>query len=160
MDVLLNDFVVRIDRQDAHLLQEHGWSVRRAKKTFYVYRILSTAGNMTTEYLHRRILSVVDRRQVDHRDRDGLNNRRVNLRIATPSQQGANSCGRRAGFKGVFFDDSTSQRRPWRARIKVNGIKHNLGRYETEASAAEAYDEAALDYFGEFARINFGAEAR
>jgi HNH endonuclease len=89
-------------------------------------------------------------KMVDHIDGDTLNNRWRNLRLATASQNAMNSKRPRSntsGHKGVFID-----RGRIRAAIKVDGKKLYLGHFETVEEAAAAYQNAALKYFGEFAR--------
>ena len=92
--------------------------------------------------------------QVDHRDRNGLNNQRHNLRPATTSRNSANKPGNRnntSGFKGVFWDKS---KRLWLASIRVNYKQLHLKRWPTQLEAARAYNAAAIKYFGEFAWLN------
>lgn len=90
---------------------------------------------------------------VDHKDRNRLNNQRNNLRIANQSQNIANSNrnGKSiSGYKGVY-----PARRKWMARIQVNYKFVNIGYFETAEEAARAYDKAARNFFGEFACTNF-----
>jgi len=100
--------------------------------------------------LHRLILDIPDSMEGDHKDGNGLNNRRDNLRPATHSDNMHNSCSKRgtSKFKGVHFYKQTNK---WRAGI---ASKH-LGYFHNETDAALAYDAAARKYFGEFARPNF-----
>jgi hypothetical protein len=101
-------------------------------------------------YLHTLLTGCI---QTDHRDLCRLNNRRKNLRSATTSQNVANrplSVLNTSGFKGV-----RRSRTKWRADIRQNGIKKSLGTFNNPVDAAKAYDAAALQTFGEFARINF-----
>lgn len=89
---------------------------------------------------------------VDHRDNDRTNNKWANLREATRSQNIHNMGMRErnsSGRKGATFDRS---RNSWQAQITVNGAHHHLGRFETREEAGDAYDRAALKYFGDFAR--------
>lgn len=95
---------------------------------------------------------------VDHINRDKLDDRWCNLRLATRSQNSANVALRRhstSGFIGVTFD---KPRNKWRAQIRIDGRKVNLGRYVTAEEAARVYDAATLKEFGEFAELNFGSD--
>ncbi len=115
------------------------------------------AGIPTTFPMHRRILGMgpysTDRRDVDHVNGDGLDNRRENLRATTRPQNLANTAGRggTSSFKGVSFE---SQTRRWKAQITVDGRHRGLGRYDTEEEAAFAYNAAAFEAWGDHARLN------
>lgn len=109
--------------------------------------------------MHRIIMSrILDREllpseRVDHKDGNGLNNRRNNLRLATHTQNMQNRKKHKnntTGYKGVFKNG-----KKYIARIRVNGKLLSCGTYETPELAARAYDNAALIHFGEFARLNF-----
>lgn len=94
--------------------------------------------------------------EVDHIDGNTFNNQKNNLRIATATQNAQN----RKRFKNnnsIFKGVSRPGRREigWRARITINKNTITLGRFDDEISAARAYDEAARQHFGEFARLNF-----
>lgn len=92
--------------------------------------------------------------QVDHRDGDRTNDRLSNLREATraQNQQNKRGHGRTSQFKGVYFSRRDDR---WRAAITSNGRMMRLGSFTTEADAAKAYDRAAAEANGEFARLNF-----
>jgi hypothetical protein len=111
----------------------------------------------TVKHMHRIVLERALGRKllagelVDHIDRDGLNNRRSNLRLATRSQNNANSRRRSdnaSGFKGVMF---YKPRGTWKAYINVDKRRINLGYYDTPELAHAAYIAAAHKHFGEFA---------
>lgn len=131
--------------------------LRKNKRTIGKYvAIANFAPKVYEKLLHRAIMErVLDRKletheQIDHKDRNGLNNTRANLRIATQSQNSANSKVRstnKLGVKGVYQQDGR-----YRANITVNGKRHDLGMFVTLEEARAAYMEAAKKYFGEFAR--------
>lgn len=91
-------------------------------------------------------------RQIDHIDGDKLNNRWANLRLATPSQNLANTGKPRhntSGFKGVSWSKNKNK---WRAYISIENKTKHLGYFEELESAHVAYDLAANAIHGEFAR--------
>lgn len=106
-----------------------------------------------TKLFHRLIMGCPPSR-VDHIDHDPLNNRRSNLRLASAAQNAFNAYRHRdnqSGFKGVYFDKQTQM---WRSQIMANGKRYSLGRFATAKEAAAAYDIAASNLHGEFARLN------
>lgn len=108
--------------------------------------------------LHRFLMGLPKNRdrsvQVNHINGDPLDNRKCNLRICTPAQNQQNRrqtvCGH-SPFKGAHWDSSAGH---WLARIRVGGTLKYLGVFNTDVEAAQAYNEAAQEYFGEFARLN------
>jgi hypothetical protein len=91
----------------------------------------------------------------DHVDRNKLNNRKSNFRVATRAQNSHNIAVRKntvSGFKGV----SRTRYGTWNARIVANGVKRiHIGSFKTKEEAAKAYDKKAREFFGEFAYTNF-----
>lgn len=109
-------------------------------------------------FMHREVLDITDERRVDHWNGDGLDNRRTNLRPCTHAQNCANRKPRigTSAYKGVGWHKRQQQ---WVSRIRVNYELHHLGSFDDEIEAARAYDVAAAQYFGEFARLNFPVAA-
>lgn len=107
-------------------------------------------------FMHSVIINAQRCERVDHRDNDGLNNQKFNLRLSTPSQNRANArklCdGKTSYYKGVSKDKGK-----WRARIRFNDRLISLGYFFTQEEAAIAYDGAAIRLFGEFAHPNLPA---
>lgn len=144
--------VARVDDGDYDLVMQYRWYVKEVppepgKRGCGPYAVTSTSILM-----HCLIMGI---KGVDHRDHDGLNNQRSNLRPATQAQNMQNrrsQPGSTSTYKGVFWN-RRSQR--WQAKIKTNGRSRTLGLYVSEAEAALAYDEAAREMFGEYACLNF-----
>ena len=100
------------------------------------------------------IPNIENKEQVDHIDRNKLNNHISNLRWATCSENLGNQLSRKGStskYKGVYFHKSRGK---WMARIKVNGKRKYLGRFKYEKEAALAYNKAAKEIYGEFALLN------
>jgi hypothetical protein len=121
----------------------------------YAQTVKSINGKNVKFFLHRVITGANGFKiHVDHRDRDGLNNRQQNLRLCNSSQNGGNSKlmdGRK--YKGTYLFKG-GRKKPWVARITIGGRPKSLSYHFTEEEAALAYNAAAVQYFGEFARLN------
>lgn len=124
-------------------LTESGYAVWRGREH----------GRKKTLRMHRLILGDV-KGDVDHIDGNKLNNQRSNLRPATRTQNNGN-CRPRSGcssrYKGVAWVRNYGK---WWAYINLNGKRKNLGYFDDEMDAARAYNAAAIQVFGEFARPN------
>lgn len=104
-------------------------------------------------YMHRLIMVTPDDMDTDHINGDKLDNRKINLRICTRAENNRNKLPRKnssSRFKGVFWRED---RKKWRAVI-FNKKQIHLGMFTSEIDAAIAYNEAAIKYFGEFAKLN------
>lgn len=141
-----------IDREDAALVEGRYWQASRSRWTWYAISMeRAEVGKQRPVRMHRVILGLPDGVLVDHRDGDGLNNRRSNLRAATEVDNRRNSRLRRdntSGYKGVSWH---AGRRKWVAAV----ASRTVGAFDDPRDAARAYDEAARKQFGEFARTNF-----
>lgn len=160
--ILVGGEVALVDAADYPLLAQWPWRATRSSRrtTQYVYRnSRAENGERVFVLMHRHIMNCTERTtQVDHINRNGLDNRRSNLRIATTRQNSGNTRKRVNGqtsmYKGVHWDELNGC---WRAQIR-DGKKRNLGGYRDAESAARAYDAAARRIFGEFALCNFPDE--
>jgi hypothetical protein len=149
-----------LDAQDFYRLNNFRWIVHvNGNGNLYAARKkLITPCKTVTVYMHREIMNPPIGRLVDHKNCDGLDNRRENLRFATHAQNVINRPKRTnttSRFVGVFFNRGKSA---WYSQITHQGKKMFLGRFDNEIDAAKAYDKAAKQYHGEFARLNFPPE--
>lgn len=131
----------------------------------YAVRAARISGRKTVVKMHRIILeralgrSLIIGECVDHIDGNSLNNKRSNLRLATASQNNANSikCSMRNGrkvtseYKGVSWCEHCNK---WRANISMSYKNVHLGLFDDERTAADAYNSAAQKYYGAFAKPN------
>ncbi len=127
-------------------------------RTLYAQRAAALGAE---SQLHRVILSRVlgralqSEEDTDHIDRNGLNNRRNNLRLATRSQNMANNPKQRGNYSSEYKGVSWySSRLKWRSYIKIQRRMYTLGYFEHEIDAAIAYDNAAISAFGIYAFTN------
>lgn len=149
--------VAIVDEGDYERLNQHKWHALPAKRAFYAVRNVPCKGSKrrySYVYMHKEIVQPPEGMMVDHKDGDGLNNRRENLRLATGAQNSQNRSPylkKSSKFKGVTWKKNI---RKWQARITVDGKLMSLGYYNHEETAAIAYNNAANDMFGEFAKTS------
>lgn len=140
-----------VDDSDYEALNAHKWSVLKQSNTFYAVRQAPIDGKQIIALMHCVIMGS---KGVDHRDGDGLNNQRSNLRFATSSQNNMNQQKREntsSVYKGVTFDKRANK---WKAQIGINGKLIYLGLFDAEVDAAKAYNAKAIELFCEFANLN------
>lgn len=147
-----------VDDEDYELVSAYKWRVhkscRRKEVTYYAAAHGPRDNYKREEFkMHRLIMNAPKGSVVDHINRNGLDNRRCNLRICTAKENSRNQIGKRPyKYKGV-----NKAYNHFKAIIvierKVNEMY--LGSFKDEKSAAIAYDKAAIHYFGEFANLNF-----
>lgn len=93
--------------------------------------------------------------KIDHKNGITDDNRAENLREATTSQNGANrrlGKNNKSGFKGIVF---IKTKRKWRSNLKFHGKRYYGDFHEKAEDAAKDYDDSAIEFFGEFAKLNF-----
>jgi hypothetical protein len=149
--------VAQIDDQDWELISRYTWCPSKLKNCRIVYAVAraNVDGDLKTIQMHRLIMGFPDC-DVDHQDRNGLNNQRDNLREVTRSQNQANQAKQSrqcsSVYKGVTWDKNRGK---WIAQIGFNSGHKHLGRFADEIAAARAYDAKAIELFGEYAYTNF-----
>jgi hypothetical protein len=141
-----------IDAADAEFVGRWNWCVIVDGPRRYAISGSAAFKEIKASRLHRAILGVTGSEIVDHIDGNGLNNRRQNLRIVSPSENAQNARARKgteSGYKGVFFHKKNNN---WRAQIMANGKRYSLGLFNTPEEAHAAYCEASDRLHGEFGR--------
>lgn len=153
--ILSQGKVALVDDEDYEWLNQWKWyALVNNRGTFYAVRSEYGPQKRKTIILHRVILIAPVGMHVDHINGDGLDNRRCNLRLSTNSENLSNRTRTKkntSGFKGVYWYKSNKK---WTAQICVNFRKIYLGMYDDPKEAAHAYDKAAIEHFGEFAKTN------
>jgi hypothetical protein len=142
-----------VDDEDFDRLVEFAWYYHSAG---YAVRNYVSNGKRKSVLMHREVMNAPKDMLVDHRDRNRLNNTKENLRVTTHDKNQMNRVGSKyrtadcaSKYKGVHFNGIS-----WVARIKLDGEQQTIGHYATEDEAGKAYDEKAIELFGEFAYLN------
>lgn len=154
---LTQGFVAIIDEEDYERVSQYNWRLMGGKKrrTPYAY----TQIKKRSVLLHRFIANAQPGTVMDHINRDGLDNRKCNLRFVTRGQNCVNSPKWRFGgttsvYKGVSYAKWGKRKKRWLARLTVNG-ETIFRNFDTEIEAARFYDEMAKEHFGKHALLNF-----
>jgi hypothetical protein len=144
-----------INESDVPVVAPYKWCASKGNTTFYVVaNTTKPDGRRTMIKLHRLIMGAVSGQYVDHRNHNGLDNRRANLRLCNMSQNGGNartSRRNKSGYRGVGWHKQAGK---WRAYIEVGRQLRHLGLFDDPWEAALAYNAAARDAWAEFAYQN------
>jgi len=149
---------VLIDDKDYNKIKNYRWYIYKkpTETTFYVRSSIYHNKKRGVLLLHRIILEAKKGQIIDHINRNGLDNRKSNLRFCTVSQNSINSkCYKNSTtkIKGVSYFKCTQNGRTyhyWTARIYINKKAKSLGYFKDSLSAAKAYRDAAIKHYGEF----------
>lgn len=146
-----------VNDEDFEHLNKYKWYAHKSRDTYYAYRGDSLNGKKIVVAMHRQILglSYQDGLETDHRNHNGLDNRRDNIRICTRHQNSLNQLANKnttSKYKGVSRDKNYKK---WHAHIKIHQKSYYIGKFDNEIDAAKAYDIKAKELFGEFAYLNF-----
>lgn len=146
------DEICLIDRDDSVLVGQYRWhGIQRERKVY----VESSPTRRLNIRLHRLLMGEPLGKEVDHIDHDPLNNRKLNLRIATQHQNRMNTISIRNSSSSYLGVSWCRERNKWYCQIEHNYRNIHIGRFDSEEEAARAYDEVALRLRGEFANLNF-----
>jgi hypothetical protein len=152
--LLTQGYSALVDDEDCDELSKHRWHILKLHKSIYAVR-RGKKGETTTVRMHLQIMRAMPGQMLDHINGNGIDNRKINLRFCTHSQNHANALktngNKTSKYKGV---DWHKRDKKWRASIRINYRKIHLGYFTNERDAAIAYNTAARILFGEFARLN------
>jgi hypothetical protein len=152
VQIELDGKTVLFDDEDYEKISCYSWHL--SNHGIYLYAQGCKFGNWRIQPLmHRLIMEAKPGTFIDHKNHNGLDNRRCNLRECSNSQNIANQMIRKypktSVYKGVYkFQDK------WKAQISVDNIRFRLGCFDSEKDAAMAYNNAAIQKFGDFALLN------
>ena len=149
-----------VDDEDFGRINQHKWYARPSKRRFYASRTYYNSTRRQKQFhMHREVLSFyqnIDSRQIDHKNHNGLDNRKCNLRAIKESGKNQRNMIKIAPhssiYKGVC---KTGRSVKWYAQITYRLKNYRIGFFVNEVDAAKAYDKKALELFGEFACLNF-----
>lgn len=155
-------YTALVDEDDYERLSRYRWTADVRKSGVYAKRHIDKRWNgermRIIIYLHMSVMGHPrGGKQIDHKDRNPLNNTKSNLRVCTPAENRRNSISwktNKTGYRGV--DPRPSGR--YGAYITHNYKNIFIGTYDTPEQAARAYDQKAIELFGEFANLNFPGE--
>lgn len=154
---LTNGMCSLVDEEDLEWLSTYRFYPKPGHDTFYAESYRKHCG---VKSLHRLLMGAKRGEEIDHKNRNGLDNRKRNLRRCTRAQNRHNAKKRnaeiaRSRFKGVKWErKSPTSKIRWRANAMKDGKGFCLGSFRTEREAALAYNKFAIEHFGEFARLN------
>ena len=147
--------VAIVDETDAAAVQQYKWHASKTSDGHYYARgYVQQSGKWVKVYMHRYLTGAAKGVDVDHKNGNALDNRRINLRVCTHAENMRNQRARVArpgSRKGVWFDRA---RNKYQAYVNVNGKRISLGRFATDGEAIAAHNAAALAHHGEFAVLN------
>lgn len=145
--------VTIVDEADYDWLAQWSWIYKPTRDTDNGYAQTTWYNpSKVTIVMARLIMNTPKGMFTDHINGNTLDNRRCNLRVCTRTENGRNRKkhkNSKSKYKGVYLEG-----RKWRVQIRVNKKLVNVGTFDSEIEAAKAYNEAALKYFGEFAKCN------
>lgn len=139
-----------IDIEDINKISSFKWTLSVKPKKNHVGKYVCT-GRKPKIYLHRLIVNAPKGFVVDHKDGNGLNNCKTNLKICTVSENGLNWFYSRNSYRGVYFHKDSGK---WVSELRHNNVRYCIGSFKNEKDAAIAYNNKSIELRGENAKLN------
>lgn len=161
--ILTQGKVAFVDDEDFEYLSQWKWCAVKGRSTYYASRTSYETGVQLHIKMHREIFRLKPYKDepivVDHKDHNGLNNQKENLRKCTPLLNQANKTKIQRKSVSSRYKGVVKHTHSYQARITYKDTTYKLGFYKDEVNAARAYDQKAREFFGEFALLNFPNES-
>ncbi len=151
---LTQNQIAIIDDEDYESLNQYKWHAQKASNGFYAVRCVYVNRKCIKLGMHRQVLPCLDNQEIDHKNRNTLDNRKSNLRIVTHAQNMKNRNkhkNNKSGIKGVYWD---KRGKKWRSEIRVDGKKIHLGMFSDLMEAKTMRNNSEIKYFGEYSAIS------
>ncbi len=153
--MMIKGHEVLVDDEDLPLIRKYSWHISANHKRHYAHAWGGRAHGRKIISMHRLLMGF-PAQQIDHINGNGLDNRRLNIRLCSKAENLRNRNRRigASGFRGVRIVGSR-----YVAQIQINGKKYQRCGFRDAESAARAYDEMSKDLHGEFGILNFKYES-
>lgn len=143
---------ILIDEEDYPIVSRFSWHIKPNRNTFYALTNVRIGGRQTQVSMHRLIMGLPSS-EIDHKNRNGLDNRKSNLRACTKKQNSYNRVrSNKFGFRGVYKPKNSSR---YAIQIQKDGKKYHKRGFAAAEEAARAYDLLNKELHGEFGIRNF-----
>jgi len=150
---LISGEYVRVDEEDYERLSQYSWCLFKSEKWQYAIRVEHKNGTQKTIYMHREIMGVTDPKvYVDHRDHDGLNNLKSNLRVSD-NRFNQYNVGKKSTSKQKYKNIRQLDESRWQVRVRTPKGNRVEKVVYSEEEAVKLYNELALKHHGEFAYL-------
>lgn len=147
------EYPILLDEEDYEYYKNRSLIIHKGRQTLYVRFCFGHSGR---EYLHRKIMQCPDGMTVDHINGNGLDNRKSNLQICSMKENSRKQRKQKRPTKFVYkgITHRAGLKKPYRAKIVVDGKQLHIGYYSSLEEAAIAYNESAETHFGKFSILN------
>lgn len=142
--------IILIDSEDYELVSKYGWHLRKDTHTFYAHTNINLKYGRSVLLLHRLILGAKKGEMIDHKDGNGLNCTRSNIRFCTPHE---NALNRNIKSNSLGFRNIIKRNNKFMVRISNGKKRFSVGTFDSLQQAIDKYNLEAKKYYGEFAKL-------